>query len=89
VIGIHGLVLLAVPAVLLARSAMSQARQLQVVALAVSSVAIGLILLLTQAFRQLPLDQLHPLALATLALCLVAMLAAYAFIAAALLERAR
>jgi hypothetical protein len=78
VIGIHGLVLLAVPAVLLARSAMSRIRQLQVVALAVSSVAIGLILLLAQALRQLPLDQLHPVALATLALCVLGLLAAYA-----------
>jgi hypothetical protein len=87
VIGIHGLVLLAVPAVLLARSAMSPVRQLQVVALAVSSVAIGLILLLVQAFRQLPLDRLHPVALATLALCVVGLLAAYALIAAALLKK--
>jgi hypothetical protein len=88
VIGIHGLVLLAVPAVLLARSAMSRVRQLQVVALAVSSVVIGSILLLVQALRQLPLDQLHPVALATLVLCVVALLAAYAVIAAALLKRA-
>jgi hypothetical protein len=87
VIGIHGLVLLAVPAVLLARSAMSPVRQLHVVALAVSSVAIGLILLLVQAFRQLPLDRLHPVALATLALCVVGLLAAYALIAAALLKK--
>jgi hypothetical protein len=88
VIGIHGLVLLAVPAVLLTRSAMSRVRQLQVVALAVSSVATGLILLLAQALRQLPLDQLHPVALATLALCVLGLLAAYAVIAAALLKRA-
>lgn len=88
VIGIHGLVLLAVPAVLLARSAMSRVRQLQVVALAVSSVVIGSTLLLVQALRQLPLDQLHPVALATLVLCVVALLAAYAVIAAALLKRA-
>lgn len=87
VIGIHGLVLLAVPAVLLAGSAMSRVRQLRVVALAVSSVAIALILLLIQAFRQLPLDQLHPVALTTLALCVIALLAAYAAVAAALLTR--
>ncbi len=87
VIGIHGLILLAVPAVLLARSAMSRVRQLQVVALAVASVTLGLILLLVQAFRQLPLDQLHPVALATLALCVTTLLAAYAVIAAALLKR--
>ncbi|MGH3768415.1 MAG: hypothetical protein ACRDS0_04870 [Pseudonocardiaceae bacterium] len=88
VIGIHGLVLLAVPAVLLARTALSRVRQLQVIALAVASVAVGLILLLVQAFRALPLDQLHPVALATLSLCVIGLLVAYAVIVVTTLKRA-
>ncbi|MFN2479277.1 MAG: hypothetical protein ABR615_08920 [Pseudonocardiaceae bacterium] len=84
IIGIHGLVLLAVPAVLLTRSAMTRARQLKVIALAVTSVAVGIILLLVQALRQLPLDQLNPLALTALALCTIALLAAYVIAGSAL-----
>jgi hypothetical protein len=87
-IGIHGLVLLGVPAVLLTRTAMALARQLQVIALAGASVGVGMILLLVQAVRQLPLDQLHPLALVALALCVLSLLAAYVIVAAALLKRA-
>ncbi|MCA1694566.1 MAG: hypothetical protein LC749_07455 [Actinobacteria bacterium] len=84
IIGIHGLVLLAVPAVLLTRSAMTRARQLKVIALAVTSVAVGMVLLLVQALRQLPLDQLNPLALTALALCAIALLAAYVIAGSAL-----
>lgn len=75
-IGVHGLVLLAVPAVLLARSAMTPIRQLQVIGVTVVGVAVAMAILLVQAFRQLPLDRLHPLALAALAVCTVALLAA-------------
>lgn len=89
IIGIHGLVLLAVPAILLARTAMRRIRQLAVIALAVTSVALAMTILLAQAFRQLPLDQLHPAALATLALCAVALLGAYAYVAAALASARR
>lgn len=56
--------------------------------LAPASVTIGLTVLLIQAFRQLPLDQLPRAALGTLAVCVVALLAAYAVIVAALLQRA-
>ncbi|MDT7715230.1 MAG: hypothetical protein QOH09_1222 [Pseudonocardiales bacterium] len=86
IIGIHGLVLLAVPAVLLARTAMSPARQLKVIALAVTSVVVGMVLLLVHALRQLPLDQLNPLALTALALCAIALLAAYAVVGSAVLK---
>ncbi|HEY6423298.1 MAG TPA: hypothetical protein VIY28_08670 [Pseudonocardiaceae bacterium] len=82
-IGIHGLVLLAVPAVLLARTAMTRVHQLQVIALAVTSVAVGMILLLVQALRQLPMDELDPLALGALALCTVALLVTYIIVAVA------
>jgi hypothetical protein len=43
--------------------------------------------LLVQALRQLPLGELHPVLLAVLALCLGALVAAYAGIAVALLKR--
>ncbi|MDQ2882057.1 MAG: hypothetical protein M3Y48_12755 [Actinomycetota bacterium] len=59
------------------------------IALAVASVALAMTLLLTQAFRQLPLDQLHPAAVAALALCAVALLGAYAYVAAALASARR
>jgi hypothetical protein len=89
IIGIHGLVLLAVPAVLLTRTAMPQIRQLGVIALAVTSVALAMTILLAQALQQLPLGQLHPAALATLGLCAVALLGAYAYAAAALASARR
>jgi hypothetical protein len=83
-IGVHGLVLLAVPAVLLGRTAMPPAHQLRVVALAVAAVGLATAILAGHAFRQLPWNQLSPPALAALALCAVALLAAYRMIVAAL-----
>lgn len=86
IIGIHGLILLAVPAVLLARTTMTRRRQLQVIVLAVTSVAVGMALLLTQALRQLPVDQLNPLALAALGLCALILLATYTIVGTAVLS---
>ena len=83
-IGVHGLLLLALPAVLLARTAMPAGRQLLVNAVAASSVTGAMAVLLGQAFRQQPLDHLPALALAMLALCAVALLGAYATMALAL-----
>lgn len=83
-IGVHGLGLLAVPAVLLARTAMPAARQLRVIALAVAAVGVATAVLAAHAFRELPWNQLSALALAALALCAVALLAAYWTIAVAL-----
>ncbi|MGH3977825.1 MAG: hypothetical protein ACRDRZ_02300 [Pseudonocardiaceae bacterium] len=85
-IGVHGLVLLAVPAVLLARTAMTAARQLRVVTLAVAAVGVAMAILAGHAFRQLPWNQLYPPALAALALCTVALLAAYGAVAAAVVR---
>jgi hypothetical protein len=82
-IGVHGLALLAVPAVLLARTAMPAARQLRVIALAVAAVGIAAVILAAHAFRELPWNQLSALVLAALALCAVALLAAYWTIVAA------
>jgi hypothetical protein len=79
--GVVGQVVLA-----LAGTATPPARQLRVIAVAVASVVAALAILLTQAFRHLPLEQLHPLALAALGVCAGALLAAYAGIAAALLK---
>lgn len=88
-IGVHGLILLAVPAVLLARTAMSAARQLRVAVLAVASVAVATAVLLVHALRQLPLEQLHPVALAVLGLCTVTLTGTYAVTATALWRRHR
>jgi len=86
-IGIHGLALLALPAVLLTRTALPAARQLQLIATAAGAIGVGMAVLLVQALRQRPLDQLHPVLLAVLALCLVALIAIYAGIALALVRR--
>jgi hypothetical protein len=88
-IGVHGLILLSVPPLLLTRTATSQVRQLWISAAAVVSVAISMALLLVQALRQLPLDQLHPLALVALAICAGTLVAAYIGVAAALLKSRR
>ncbi len=85
-IGVHGLVLLAVPAVLYAQTATDPRRQLRVVATLVGAVAVAVAILLSHALRQLPLDQLSPAALTGLALCLIVVVGCYAVIAAALIR---
>ena len=59
-VGVHGLVLLAVPAVLAARTALDRRRQLAVVGTASASVGVALAILLVHALRQLPLATLGP-----------------------------
>jgi hypothetical protein len=86
-IGVHGLVLLAVPFVLLARTAVPQPRQLLLSAAAVASVGLAVAVLLVHALRQLPLRELHSLALGMLIRCAAALLAAYTGVAVALLRR--
>lgn len=86
-IGVHGLVLLAVPAVLLSRTAMPARRQLRVMGAGVGAVVAALAILLVHAGRQLPLDRLGTAATAGLALCCLALVVAYASIAHALLVR--
>src|SRR5262249_10062130 len=68
-IGVHGLVLLGVPAVLLSRTAVPAARQLRVMVVAAGSIAVAMAVLAVQALRQLPLDRLAPVALAVLGAC--------------------
>ncbi len=82
-IGVHGLILLAVPAVLAGRTALSVRRQRRLVGAAVAAVAVAMALLIGHALRALPLSQLPVPALVVLALCTVTLVAADATIAAA------
>jgi hypothetical protein len=82
-VGVHGLVLLAVPAVLAAGTALDRRRQLAVVGTASASVGVALAILLVHALRQLPLAGLGPAALTALAACAAALAACYAVIARA------
>jgi len=75
-VGVHGLLLLAVPAVLLAGTALTGRAQLRLVATMCAAVGLGLAILLVHAFRMLPLDALSTVTLAVLGLCVVAYLAA-------------
>lgn len=88
-IGVHGLALLAVPAVLLARAGIAERAGRRVVGLAATSVLTALAVLLVHAFRELPLRELSPLALGVLGLCALGLQAAYARAGAALLARRR
>jgi hypothetical protein len=85
-IGVHGLVLLAVPAVLLAGTALTARRQMAVVATAVGAVGVAMAVLIGHALRQLPLDALSAPALALLGMCAIALLAAWAVVVAARLR---
>ena len=71
-IGVHGLLLLAVPAVLLAGTARRD--RLAPVATMVAAVGLALVVLLVHAFRMRPLDALGAPALGVLAACAVAYL---------------
>ena len=88
-IGVHGLALLAVPAVLLVRTALTARQQVAVVATASAAVGIAMAVLIGHALRQLPLDALPAPALALLGGCAVALLAAWALVVAALLRGPR
>jgi hypothetical protein len=88
-IGVHGLILLAVPALLLARTSMAATRQLRVVVTMVASISVAMGLLLLHALRQLPLDRLSPVSLAVLAACAMAMLLSYAMVVMALVRERR
>ncbi len=74
-IGVHGLTLLAVPAVLLARTAFR--RRLLVTGTSVAAVVGGLAVLLAHAAQQLPLNALSPLAICALGICAAGLSAAY------------
>lgn len=83
-IGVHGLVLLAVPALLLARAGLAEARRRRVVALAAASVVVAQGVLLVHAFRSLPLRDLPVPVVAVLAACALGLAVAYAQLCAAL-----
>jgi len=86
-IGVHGLILLAVPAILLARTA--TAHQTRIVAVATASVGTAMAVLIVHALRQLPLHALPPAVLALLALCAIAYTATLLGIAVAVGTRWR
>jgi hypothetical protein len=77
-VGVHGLLLLAVPAVLLAGTALAARARLALVATMCAAVGLGLTVLLVHAFRMLPLDALGPIGLVVLTGCAVAYLGAVA-----------
>ncbi len=77
-IGVHGLLLLAVPTVLLARTGLSAGRRLRIIGTAVSAVVVAMAILLWHALRELPLHELSGPAPAALALCALGLLGSYA-----------
>lgn len=86
-IGVHGLLLLAVPALLLTATAVHA--RLALVATMAAAVGVALAILLVHAFRMLPLDALGPVALAVLGACAAAYLAAAAVAGGAALASLR
>jgi hypothetical protein len=88
-IGVHGLVLIAVPALLLARTSMAAAHQRRVIMTIVASVTGAMGLLLLHALRQLHLDQLSPVSLAVLAACGLGLLVSCVMTASALVRERR
>jgi hypothetical protein len=86
-IGVHGLVLLAVPAVLLARTGVAERVRRRIVGLAGASILTAQLVLLGHALRELPLRELPPFAVGVLALCALGTVAAYSRVGVALLRR--
>ena len=70
-IGVHGLVLLALPALALTRSRRPERERLRLVATLTALVGVGFAGLAVQAFTQQPWDRLSPVALGTLAMVAV------------------
>lgn len=83
-IGVHGLVLLAVPTVLLMMGGVPATRRLRVAAVAAGSVLIAQTVLLIHAFQRQPLDRLGIPALTVLAVCSIGYLSALVAVAVAL-----
>lgn len=71
-IGVHGMLLLTLPAILLTRTRLSPRRQLRLVAAMTVAVVTGLAVLAAQAFGQQPWDRLPVAAVALLTLLAVA-----------------
>jgi hypothetical protein len=88
-IGVHGLVLLALPALLLARTSMPMARQRKIILTIVASVGVAMGLLLLHGLRQLPLDRLSPVSLVVLTGCGLGLLISYVTVAMALVRERR
>lgn len=86
-IGIHGLLLLTVPAYLLSRSRLPERSRLRVVAAMGAAVLIAMAVIAVQSFRSLPLDEVGPVNLGVLAVATGVLLAAYAVTARTLFHR--
>jgi len=77
-IGVHGMVLLTVPAILLTRTRLPRAQQRRLVLAMTGSVVAGLAVLAVHAFEQRPWDELSTFGLAVLVLLALAYAAALA-----------
>jgi hypothetical protein len=77
-IGVHGLPLITLPALLLARTSLTERVRLRLVGTLAGAVIIGLAVLAVQAFGQHPLDALGPARITGLALLAAIYLAAAA-----------
>lgn len=86
-IGIHGLLLLTVPAHLLHRSRLPERSRMRVVAVMGTAVLGAMAVIAGQSFRSLPLGEMGPLNLGLLSAAAVALLAAYGVTARARLGR--
>jgi hypothetical protein len=84
-IGVHGLTLLAVPTILLART--SVPNQLRVTLVMLGCVGATMTILFVHAMRQLPLSALHPAAVVLIGLCVAVLVGSYVRIGVALLVR--
>jgi len=88
-IGVHGLPLLALPAVLLGRSRLGEKRRLRLISTATGGVVLSMLVLASQAFRAAPLGDLGPLRLGLLGVVAIVLLGAYVSMLGVLLPRPR
>jgi hypothetical protein len=86
-IGVHGLPLLSLPALLLSRTRLGERRRLRLVAAATVGVVLSVLVLATQSFRARPLGDMGSLQLGLLALVAIVLLGAYASMLRALVWR--
>jgi hypothetical protein len=76
-IGVHGLPLLALPAILLGRSGLSERRRFRLVGAVTGGIGLTMIVLATQSFRARPFAEMAGVQLGLLVLAAIGLLAAY------------
>lgn len=86
-IGIHGLVLITIPAALLAMTALTEETRRRVVWVVGAAVLGAMAVIASQSFRSEPLSSMGPVRLILLGVALLAVLTSYAVLARALLRR--